>query len=116
MSFSTSLEPLIPFWFTWQHYDSILALFGQKQNKIGYVFCVLIPLALVGVYITFSVIVTKYQRNRFVNYYITDSIGLNSYSTNLIRLEAALCFINMIVDIFNTTLISYVIYLVKQIP
>jgi len=58
--YSTSLQPLVPFFFTWQHYDSILTLFGERQNKIAYVFFVLIPLALIGVYITYSVILTKY--------------------------------------------------------
>ena len=58
--YSTSVQPIAPFLFTWQHYDSILTLFGERQNKIAYVSFALIPLALVGVYTTYSVILTKY--------------------------------------------------------
>jgi len=70
---------------------------------------------LIGVYVAFSVIDTYYQRVAFENYFLYDLIGSNSYKTSKNTLSLTLSILNMFLDIFNTTLISYVVLLVKRI-
>lgn len=50
-----------------------------------------------------------------MSYYITDSFGENGYSKSSNQLSLTLSILNMIIDVFNTMFISYVIVLVKQI-
>ncbi len=50
-----------------------------------------------------------------MNYYVTDSVGENGYSKSSSNLSLAVSTLNMIIDIFNTMLMSYVVVLVKHI-